>query len=374
MIQLTLNRNLLDAFAGLTSARASALDPLCAVHLRHYDEFSLHIGAGNGELLCYGRLVTGGELLKEYYWDPEEDGVVSLKLNDASTAAFLAKAFKTVKLTIYQAHAMIEGMEEGMTSRIEVPRIRMDVRNLFVAMADVSRASLDDVSPRGQLFPPIASLHAFEKAGKLLGVMAPREIAVAQLGEVFSLTFGGGQADWWGLTKCRTTVTDGWAGMPPDWIAGEGQGFVDGALHVLDVILGPEQAELPLAPAPGDEDAPAEPWSLQWHQEWTEGQNQHGEDEDVKLWEACSCQCAEPGDFFHYRIKERGERYGLFSDPELLQDGDAEMLFTTLDDAKGFCEAREDEAIAASMGDDLAGTSEDGSLDAGEAHPEAVTA
>lgn len=263
MIPLTLSRNVLDAFAALTAAKASALDPLCAVHIRRVDEFSVQFAAGNGDLLFYGRLVTGGELLKDFFWDPGEDSIVSLKLNDSSTSAFLGKSFKTVSLKIYESHAMIEGVEEEMTARIEVPRIRMDLRNLFSAIQDVARVTLAEVTPRGQLFPPVAALHGFEKAGKLMGVTNPREIAVAQLGSVFSLSFGGGQADWWGMTQCKTSVKEGWAGMPPDWINPEGNvtgTFEFDALHVLRDVLGPEQAELHLedAPASGDDDAPDE--------------------------------------------------------------------------------------------------------------------
>lgn len=263
MIQLTLSRNVLDAFAALTAARASALDPLCAVHIRRVDEFAVQFGAGNGDLLFFGRLVTGGELLKDFFWDPDEDPIISLKLNDSSTSAFLGKSFKTVSLKVYHAHAVVEGVEEEMTAKIEIPRIRMDTRNLFAAMSEVARVTLAEITPRGQLYPPVAALRAMERAGKALGVLTPREIAVAQLGQVFSLAFGGGQADWWGMCKCRTTVTDGWAGMPPDWINGEREEagtFEFDALHVLDTILGPEQAELPLEDAPEreDEEAPEE--------------------------------------------------------------------------------------------------------------------
>jgi len=68
---------------------------------------------------------------------------------------------------------------------------------------------------------------------------------------------------------------------------------------------------------------------------------------ELTVYEAASCQCAEPGDFFHYRIQEGANNLcRLVSDPELLLEGDKDRVFNTVDEATAFCQAREDEAIA----------------------------
>lgn len=262
-VSIEIARDALVGMAGLTAARAGLNEPACALHLRRPDEFGLHLAATDGSLIAFARLVAGSSLLHEVLWNPDEEPIISFRINDTATAAALTKLDKTVLLNVYEGAAFIHSTgDDGSSMEIKLPRVRMVNRNPFMAISAVLTATREQLTPVGQAAPPLAALNAVREAGRKLGLAeAP---AVARLGAFWGISLGS-SAEFWACCDVTTVETARTAGLMPDWIAetapAEERLSFEAGMRQTMTIIGPEQAALPMEDAPefSDDDLPAIP-------------------------------------------------------------------------------------------------------------------
>jgi hypothetical protein len=220
LIEICISKDTLVGMALFAAPMSKRLDPRCAVHILHVDEFSLRLAATNGREIAMLRLLKEGDQLKNFYWDPEEDLIASVPLGlafgleDMGKFIILHFGHSYVELKPY----MGEG-ENGIERGVRVPRVRAIQRNLFTDFQEIPPVSRGELLGRPQLVVKSKVLSMFAKAAKKLGITAPEEMSLAQLDGAYGITFGS-FADFWGLTPCDTLTASALAGLPPDWVTG----------------------------------------------------------------------------------------------------------------------------------------------------------
>ena len=429
MIEFTCSLNALLGMAGASSSNGIKQQAAnAAVHIQRGDK-CLQFAAQNGRLTVLFRAMEKTDRLKEVCWTDDEERVVSVPLR--MILGELEKMPKTVIVRVEYTRCTITPQSSDGASGSWCPRWRVPTqRTLFPDLTRLPKPSPDDLQRAQGMTPDLATIALLMKTAKKLGAgsMQPPcsffgEAAVESIGVRFPDLPG-----FYAVMKALPYDTIDCA--PPAWLLdSEALPGVSSLAHIFfrhlseaerqereaeaeppkekkkrgrkakaqpgqTVLENLQQAQVGLGESlradgfeviiPGEDadetpvEEPSQPGPLEWDGTY--------DDEDHHVYEACSCQCAEPGDWFRYRITEcADELYRLHSDAELMQDGDGELVFAMLEDAKAFCQMREDEAIAAFaeeqareeaeedrpdaldaitdeiMNPDLAGTSEDGS-------------
>jgi hypothetical protein len=341
MIQLTLKKAVIEAMAPFTKS-GQGHDPANALHILRYDDFGLQIGATDHTLTGVLRLVAGeGELLDEVLWTEDEDPILSLLVPEKAVIAALASLPADMLLKVYQTYAELGPADaDGDQLGLKLPRIRTS-RHVFADLQALEPAAESDVVERGQLVVPQSALNTITKAAKRLGITQPGALQLAQFRGAYGITLAGSD-NFWVLLRHEVVIANALAGLPPYWVTGTAPAEERGGFSVgLLAWMQRDQAEQQTLKFPEGEttESSSDLHPLYW--------DEAHDDYDNLIVEAPSVICAEPGSPFYHRIVARGDEYVLASDAELLQPGDDDLYFSDLDQAKAFCQMREEEMVAA---------------------------